>query len=185
MTVSPQSSANTATKVAGTAALAATPAALGALSDAPGADAADATILHEETGPAEEVQEETVSTSDPNSDPAGAATAEEITAEEINTLTNEVREEHGLPPLSLDATLNDEAAQWAKTMSTTGIFEHAEGDFSENIHFHGATISAQNVMQDWLDSEGHRANLLDPEATRMGAGVSHDENGTYSVQRFI
>ncbi|KQB85022.1 CAP domain-containing protein [Corynebacterium oculi] len=178
-------STSTAAKAAGTAALAASPAALGVLNDAPEADAADVTILHEESGPAEEVQEEAVSTSPSTDEPAGAAVAESATAQEIHDRTNQVREEHGLQPLEMDATLNEESAQWAKTMSTTGIFEHAEGDFAENIHFYGAEISAQDVVQDWLDSEGHRNNLLDPEATHMGTGVSHDENGTYSVQRFI
>lgn len=181
------STTNTAplTKATGAAALAATPAALGALNDAPAATADDATILHEETGPAQEIQEKIVSTTDPAADPAGIPAAEESTARDIHDHTNRVREGHGLPPLTADAALNEESAQWAKTMSATGSFGHAEGDFAENIHFYGATMSAEEIVQDWLDSPAHRENLLDPEATRMGAGVSHDKNGTYSVQRFI
>ncbi|KQB84751.1 CAP domain-containing protein [Corynebacterium lowii] len=173
-----------ATKIAGAAALAATPAAAaaGAIADAPDAHAEDVTILHEESAAAPEVEEATVS--EP-SDHAGEAVAEDITAQEIIDLSNQVRAEHGLNPLEANAELSEEADQWAKTMSTTGVFEHAEGDFAENIHFYGAQTSAQDVVQDWLNSEGHRENLLNPEATQIGAGVSHDDNGTYSVQRFI
>ncbi|WP_018117706.1 CAP domain-containing protein [Corynebacterium mastitidis] len=176
-------SPGTATKVAGAAALAAAPvaAAANSLGDAPEAEAADATLLQEEAGPAQEVQEEKVTD---EANPAAEDVTEDSTAQDIVDLTNQARADHGLDPLTVNASLAEESAQWAKTMSTTGMFDHAEGDFSENIHFLGTTASAEEIVKDWMESDGHRANILDPEITEIGVGVSHESNGTYSVQRF-
>ena len=36
-------------------------------------------------------------------------------------------------------------------------------------------------MEDWMNSPGHRANILDPEFTQLAVGI----NGTYWVQLFL
>ena len=40
------------------------------------------------------------------------------------------------------------------------------------------------TVQDWMDSPGHRRNLLDPAHTIMNAGIAHDRFNTNMVQHF-
>jgi uncharacterized protein YkwD len=43
--------------------------------------------------------------------------------------------------------------------------------------------SAEEVVQAWMDSEGHRANILNGTFTHIGVG--YIENGNYWTQMFI
>ncbi len=46
--------------------------------------------------------------------------------------------------------------------------------------------SAEAVMNAWMNSQGHRANILRDRYTELGVGYAVDENGTtYWVQMFI
>ena len=53
------------------------------------------------------------------------------------------------------------------------------GARSENVAVGQATPEA--VVQSWMNSPGHRANILDPSATEMGLGYFHLENDTGTV----
>lgn len=111
--------------------------------------------------------------------------AEENDAQEIVDKTNDIRAAHGLGELTPSEELSEGAEQWAQVMSSTNTVEHAEGDFGENLHWASQEVPTDEVVQDWMDSPDHRTNILDPEATEIGAGVVHDSNGMHSVQRFI
>jgi uncharacterized protein YkwD len=39
-------------------------------------------------------------------------------------------------------------------------------------------------MTDWMNSSGHRANILDCGLTRLGVGVAEGGNGPYWTQLF-
>jgi uncharacterized protein YkwD len=86
-------------------------------------------------------------------------------------------------PLMLSATLNRAALIHAQDMAQGNFFEHEGSDGStvadratrvdyqwrsigENIA--AGPTSAQTVVQGWLDSPGHCANLMDPAFTEMG-----------------
>ena len=43
---------------------------------------------------------------------------------------------------------------------------------------------AQTIHQNWMDSSGHRANLLNPALTHLGVGVVQGPNGYYFTQNF-
>lgn len=43
--------------------------------------------------------------------------------------------------------------------------------------------SPQQVVKGWLNSEGHRKNILDPNVTHIGIG--YDKDGNYWTQVFI
>ena len=44
----------------------------------------------------------------------------------------------------------------------------------------------EEVMNAWMNSPGHRANILNPDFTKLGLGVAKDSNGTlYWSQMFI
>lgn len=47
-------------------------------------------------------------------------------------------------------------------------------------------ISPQDVMNSWMNSDGHRANILNSEFTKIGVGCVTDSNGVYHwTQLFI
>ncbi|WPF68188.1 CAP domain-containing protein [Corynebacterium sp. 21KM1197] len=117
--------------------------------------------------------------------PETSVAAEERNAQEIVDKANEIRAAHGLQELTVSEELSEGSRQWAQTLSATGTVEHAEGDFGENLHWVSQKTSTDEVMQDWMDSEHHRVNILDPESTEIGTAVVHDENGMHSVQRFF
>ncbi|KQB84819.1 CAP domain-containing protein [Corynebacterium lowii] len=159
---------NIAEKAAGVAALAATGVA------APAATAAAEEITASEGVEIISVTEEAPASADTDQD-----------AHEIVEQTNDIRAAHGLNELSVNEELSEGSAQWAEAMSATRTVEHAEGDFGENLHWTSESDAPmEKVVQDWMDSDGHRVNILDPEATEIGTGVVRDENGTHSVQRF-
>ncbi|WP_224814100.1 CAP domain-containing protein [Hasllibacter sp. MH4015] len=95
-------------------------------------------------------------------------------------------------PVGHSAALQAVAQAHADTMARTGEFSHSGANGStlatrmrasgytacfaaENIA-HGQTNIAQ-VFQDWMSSDGHRRNILSPQATQFGFA----RNGTYSV----
>ncbi len=118
------------------------------------------------------------------------AYATDITPEALFTQTNQARQANGLPPLNLSAQLNYSAELKAQDMfsedywahvSPSGIqpwywFEKAGYNYSyagENLAKDFDTTSG--VMTGWMNSPGHRANILNPHYTDVGFAV---ENGT-------
>jgi uncharacterized protein YkwD len=116
--------------------------------------------------------------------PAQAATlspAERSLLQEINR----VRAAHGAPPLRVDDRLQRAARAHSVDMMRRGYFSH--GDFSgrlmrfgvrgtamaENIGMgSGSYGTARGLVQMWLNSPGHRANMLNPTFRRIGVGVA-------------
>lgn len=118
---------------------------------------------------------------------------------EILRLTNLERASAGLPLLSPQALLNQVALKHAQSMAATGHFSHvikglgpadrvAESPYrwntvGENIAY-GYTEN-EAVMKGWMDSSGHRANILSISFTELGIGFAKDSKGlTYWVQVF-
>ena len=120
--------------------------------------------------------------------PAQAATLQD----DVHTLTNLQRSNVGLQPLQRDATLDAAAQEWANEMSRMGTMVHSSNDWraaripsgwttnGENIAYGHA--SASSVMTAWMDSAGHRANILRTSFTRMGVG--YVSTGRFWVQIF-
>lgn len=66
-------------------------------------------------------------------------------------------------------------------MENFGIKFNAAG---ENIAYGQRT--PQDVMNDWMNSPGHRSNILNPTYNQIGVGVAKSANGTYYwTQMFI
>ncbi len=104
---------------------------------------------------------------------------------EICRLVNVARAEAGLPPLTLEVQRTQVAQAHAKDMYVNGYFSHTNlsgqssfdrlraagitfGSSGENIA-KGAG-SAQEIMNLWMNSEGHRANILRSSYKRLGVG---------------
>ena len=104
-------------------------------------------------------------------------------ADALVTATNAVRAEHGRPALEASSCATDEALRRAEALAGASL-EHAPldavieacapagGTAAENLS--RAAALPTEVVGAWMDSHGHRANLLDPALTAVGAGCVPD-----------
>ena len=104
----------------------------------------------------------------------------------ITGLLNAQRSSRGLSGLSEDARLSQAAAAHARDMATNGYFSHTSLDgttFDQRARRAGySCIAAENiaegqrteaaVMSAWMNSAGHRANILNPRYREFGIGRS-------------
>lgn len=113
--------------------------------------------------------------------------------------TNQARQAEKLPPLVADPKLFAAARFHAQQMAKQNQLEHTLGDsdlvkrvkdtgyryraIAENIAFNQQKPA--EVVKDWLNSEGHRKNLLHPDYTEIGVAIAKNEKGErYWVQVF-
>jgi uncharacterized protein YkwD len=111
--------------------------------------------------------------------PAGTSSLEA----DIIAQTNMHRARSGLPPLSADPGLMNSARAHASWMASNNRFQHTAAIVIENIAM-GQT-RAPEVLNDWMGSPGHRANILRAGITSIGVGAYTGSNGqTYWCQQF-
>lgn len=132
--------------------------------------------------------------------PGTAAQPEAATA--VVSLTNAERTRAGLAPFRSSSRLMQAAQIHAEQMARVGRLDHVLADaqyprpedrlaavsyrwqaYAENVAYNQR--SAADVVDDWMRSSGHRANILNPSLTEMGAGYARDSSGRpYWVQVF-
>ncbi len=124
-------------------------------------------------------------------------------------LTNRVRRAKGLPPLVKDEELTQVARAYSDDMLVRRFFDHTTPDgvsFDERISgrypYRVRTLGeniwtalgynpvnrhrvAQEIVDDWMSSPGHRANILDPDFTHLGVGVSARHRTVLATQEFV
>ncbi|KAB8316380.1 CAP domain-containing protein [Tolypothrix campylonemoides VB511288] len=115
--------------------------------------------------------------------------------QQVFELTNQERAKNGLPPLKANAELNYAADKYAEEMSKRGVLSHTGSDGSKawdraeavgyEAQMMGENIAAgqrtpEQVVKGWMDSPGHRANILRSQYTDIGIGF-YDK---YWVQDF-
>ena len=117
----------------------------------------------------------------------------------ITELVNEHRAAAGLAPVTYSAKLS-EAAQ-VRAVEIEKSFSHTRPDgryFSTVFAEHGITYrysgeniawgqkSPEEVVTAWMNSAGHRANILDAKFTELGVGYRQNARGVnYFTQLFI
>ncbi|OLS34503.1 CAP domain-containing protein [Bacillus sp. MRMR6] len=117
--------------------------------------------------------------------------------QEVVTLTNNERAKYGLQPLKIDLKLSEVARVKSTDMKSNGYFSHTSPtygspfdmmkQFGVQYRLAGENIamgqrSPQEVVTAWMNSEGHRKNILNSSFTHIGVG--HVE-GNYWTQMFI
>ena len=122
----------------------------------------------------------------------GVISAQAAPQDDVLSLTNAQRSSAGIAPLTRDTSLDTAAQLWANEMSRTQVFVHSGNDWraaripagwtthGENIAYGYTTASA--VMTGWMNSAGHRANILRSSFTHIGVG--YVASGNYWVQIF-
>lgn len=148
------------------------------------------TIIENESVPTEEIATkmenvETATTTEENKLCVGLA-------KEIYEETNKERVSAGLPEL----VWSDELAEAAdiRAEEIIGTFSHVRPDgtkcYALGDRIHGENIargphaSGAEFVQHWMDSPGHRENILRKEFTMMGVGTRYTEMGDTGVQIF-
>ncbi|MFE6068934.1 CAP domain-containing protein [Streptomyces sp. NPDC056525] len=119
--------------------------------------------------------------------------------QDVIALANTEREKAGCGPLHSESHLRSAAQGHADDMAARDYYEHDNpeggdaGDrmtgagytwstWGENIH-RGPKTPAR-AMEDWMDSPGHRANILNCSFKDIGVGVTLTANGPWWVQNF-
>lgn len=118
---------------------------------------------------------------------------------ELLELVNKERAKKSLSPLTLNKSLNKLATLKANDMAQNKYFDHNSKKLGtpfqmmkkEKIKYRtaGENIARgqknpEEVMVSWMNSKGHRANILNPKFQEMGIGL--DEYGFYNwSQLFI
>jgi uncharacterized protein YkwD len=101
----------------------------------------------------------------------------------VVSYTNNERARYGLPALQVDKQLMQTAREHCSWMTRNRIFQHTRRSVAENIAM--GQPSSQDVVRTWMNSSGHRANILNPNHHRIGVGAYRTESGTiYWVQQF-
>ncbi len=151
--------------------------------------------------PKESVQEEKKTkrqTPQKNQTPNKATLSQAEFEQEVIRLTNLERDKHGFKPLKLDESLANVARKKSVDMATNNYFSHDSPTYgspfammeSLGIKYYSAgeniargQTTPSEVVQAWMDSEGHRENILHPDFTHIGVGFEVD--GYYWTQQFI
>lgn len=118
--------------------------------------------------------------------------------QKVLELTNQERAKNGVPALTLDVELSKVARTKSADMKAKGYFDHNSPTYGspfdmmkqfgityksagENIAMGQRT--PEEVVTAWMNSEGHRKNILNASYTHLGVGYVAD--GNYWTQMFI
>jgi hypothetical protein len=116
--------------------------------------------------------------------------------QEVVDRTNQFRAQNGLPPLTIDLDLNEAAQNHTEDMAFNDYFSHygrdgsrpwdraedagyESGTVGENIAVGYRTPAA--VVDGWINSDGHRAAMLNARYNEIGVGYYYLENDTGQV----
>ncbi|MFJ8086065.1 CAP domain-containing protein [Streptomyces sp. NPDC096205] len=124
--------------------------------------------------------------------------AEAAAEAEVLRLVNVERIQAGCTPLAANSGLSQLARAFSDDMAERGFFDHTDPDGAtpwdraekagitdlggENIARGQADAAA--VMQAWMNSPGHRANILNCDFKTLGVGVHYGDGGPWWTQDF-
>ncbi|MFD9031326.1 sigma-70 family RNA polymerase sigma factor [Streptomyces sp. NPDC059567] len=128
----------------------------------------------------------------------GGSGSDSTTAGQVVSLVNSERAKAGCGPLTENSLLTEAAQGHSVDMAARNFFDHTNPDgdgpgervtatgyrwstYGENIAM-GQRTPAQ-VMESWMNSPGHRANILNCSFKEIGIGI-HSDGGPYWTQVF-
>ena len=137
-----------------------------------------------------------------------AAISDKFMAEVEQAIFNKVNEERtkaGIAPLTYNTTMEKYARIKSQDMGDNNYFSHEDLNgnlittqmkndgvsykaWGENIAYIGGNVSAdtlaQQFMTNWMNSSGHRKNILSTKFSSIGVGVYKIGNKVYATQEF-
>jgi uncharacterized YkwD family protein len=118
--------------------------------------------------------------------------------QKVVDLTNQERAKNGLAALKVDVTLSKMAHEKSRDMSANGYFSHTSPTYGSpfdmmkkygiTYRYAGENIAMgqrtpEEVVKAWMNSEGHRKNILSPNYNYIGVG--YVSQGNYWTHEFI
>ncbi|ROQ83115.1 uncharacterized protein YkwD [Streptomyces sp. CEV 2-1] len=116
----------------------------------------------------------------------------------VLSLVNQERSKAGCSPVTASSSLASLAQNFSDDMAARGFFDHTDPDGrtpwdraakagvdglgGENIA--RGQADAQAVMDAWMNSDGHRANILNCDYKTLGVGVHFGSGGPWWTQDF-
>mgnify|MGYP001213421233 CR=1 FL=1 len=109
----------------------------------------------------------------------------------VADLVNQTRAQYGRSYLRDNLQLDQKAQAWAEHLARLNTLKHSnlpEGisyqwrSLAENVGYGGSIVQ---VHQAYMNSPGHRANILDSRWNYMGTGVAWRGNRVFTVQVFM
>lgn len=106
-------------------------------------------------------------------------------------LVNQSRAAHGRRALAEDTTATTKAQAWAEHLARRGSLAHSHlpsgmgGGWrylGENVGYGGSIHAVHNG---YMNSPGHKANILNSRFTHMGVGVAKANGRVYTVIVFV
>jgi uncharacterized YkwD family protein len=120
---------------------------------------------------------------------------------QVIDLTNKERKKNGLGALKADGELSNVAEMKSEDMKDKNYFSHTSPTYGspfEMMQNFGVDYSSaaeniavgqespQSVVNAWMNSPGHRKNILNGQLTHIGVGIAKDgSQGIYWTQMFI
>ncbi|WP_121749379.1 CAP domain-containing protein [Streptomyces sp. E2N166] len=136
---------------------------------------------------------------EPEQPSAPAAVSDEAVAQaQVLKLVNDERAKVGCSPVAANSALRELAEDFSQAMAEQGFFDHTDPSGAtpwdraeaagisslggENIA--RGQADAQAVMDAWMDSPGHKANILNCDFQTLGVGVHFGSGGPWWTQNF-
>ncbi|MEU3853134.1 CAP domain-containing protein [Streptomyces sp. NPDC029554] len=129
---------------------------------------------------------------------SAALSGESAAAAQVLSLVNQERAKVGCSPVAANSALTDLAQSYSEDMASRGFFDHTDPDGrtpwdraekagisnlgGENIA--RGQADAEAVMDAWMNSPGHRANILNCDFKTLGVGVELGSGGPWWTQNF-
>ena len=143
------------------------------------------------------IQSPVVTDPTPKPEPGQTVDASAMQAEMLGYI-NEARADANLPPLKLDAKLSEGATLKSQDMATNNYFSHDSPTYGspfdmmrslgisysyagENIAKH---MSVKSAHDGFMNSPGHRANILNKNFNKVGLGFVKEGSYLYVTQWF-
>ncbi|WP_297637657.1 CAP domain-containing protein [uncultured Clostridium sp.] len=124
----------------------------------------------------------------------------------IFSKVNQERANAGIKPLAYSTSMQSFAIKKSKDMAVNNYFNHEDlngnlestyikqaginfSAWGENIAYVDSTSNAESIantiMSNWMNSPGHKANILSTRYTQIGVGVYKIGNKYYATQEFL
>jgi uncharacterized protein YkwD len=134
----------------------------------------------------------------PTTSPPATTNAATLIAQDLFQRLNAERKARGLKELTLDPSLANMALDWSRHMAATGVFAHRDlaaasglpgiakyAALGENIAWaEGFQSEALQLHKGWMQSDGHRANMLQPGFDAVGIGVVCANGRAWATEDF-
>jgi uncharacterized protein YkwD len=130
--------------------------------------------------------------------PPVTVSEEAAAAVRVLKLVNDERAQTGCSSVAANSSLTELASDFSEDMAERGFFDHTDPSGAtpwdraekagisnlggENIARGQATAAA--VMEAWMNSPGHRANILNCDFKTLGVGVHFGQGGPWWTQNF-